>query len=195
MVSSLISSVRGRLEAAGADWADIAVGGITLRVSVPSSSVESLGNPGDNVRLFTSMQVREDSMSLYGFETVDARETFEVLIGINGIGPRVALSILSLFTPETLAAAVDAGDLKAFTPVPGVGRRTASRIVLELKGKLEFEPSDASAAAPTADAIDALTALGYSAAEAREALAAIPRADANSTEDRVRLALAQLAGA
>ena len=194
MVSSLISSVRGRLEAAGADWADIAVGGITLRVSVPSSSVESLGDPGDNVRLFTSMQVREDSMNLYGFETVDARETFEVLIGINGIGPRVALSILSLFTPETLAAAVDAGDLKAFTPVPGVGRRTASRIVLELKGKLEFEPSDATAA-PDADAIDALTALGYSAAEAREALAAIPRADANSTEDRVRLALAQLAGA
>ena len=194
MVSSLISSVRGRLEAAGADWADIAVGGITLRVSVPSSSVESLGNPGDNVRLFTSMQVREDSMSLYGFETVDARETFEVLIGISGIGPRVALSILSMFTPETLAAAVDAGDLKAFTPVPGVGRRTASRIVLELKGKLEFEPSDATAA-PDADAIDALTALGYSAAEAREALAAIPRADANSTEDRVRLALAQLAGA
>ncbi len=194
MVSSLISSVRGRLEAAGADWADIAVGGITLRVSVPSSSVESLGDPGDNVRLFTSMQVREDSMSLYGFETVDARETFEVLIGISGIGPRVALSILSMFTPETLAAAVDAGDLKAFTPVPGVGRRTASRIVLELKGKLEFEPSDA-AAAPDADAIDALTALGYSAAEAREALAAISRADANSTEDRVRLALAQLAGA
>ena len=194
MVSSLISSVRGRLEAAGADWADIAVGGITLRVSVPSSSVESLGNPGDNVRLFTSMQVREDSMSLYGFETIDARETFEVLIGISGIGPRVALSILAMFTPETLAAAVDAGDLKAFTPVPGVGRRTASRIVLELKGKLEFEPSDATAA-PDADAIDALTALGYSAAEAREALAAIPRADANSTEDRVRLALAQLAGA
>ncbi len=194
MVSSLISSVRGRLESAGADWADIAVGGITLRVSVPSSSVESLGNPGDNVRLFTSMQVREDSMSLYGFEAVDARETFEVLIGISGIGPRVALSILSMFTPETLAAAVDAGDLKAFTPVPGVGRRTASRIVLELKGKLEFEPSDA-AAVPDADAIDALTALGYSAAEAREALAAIPRADANSTEDRVRLALAQLAGA
>ena len=194
MVSSLISSVRGRLEAAGADWADIAVGGITLRVSMPSSSVESLGNPGDNVRLFTSMQVREDSMSLYGFDTVDARETFEVLIGISGIGPRVALSILSMFTPETLAAAVDAGDLKAFTPVPGVGRRTASRIVLELKGKLEFEPSDA-AAAPDAAAIDALTALGYSAAEAREALAAIPRADGNSTEDRVRLALAQLAGA
>lgn len=186
--------MRGRLESVGADWADIAVGGITLRVSVPSSSVESLGAPGENVRLFTSMQVREDSMSLYGFDTADARETFEVLIGISGIGPRVALSILSLFTPEALAAAVDAGDLKAFTPVPGVGRRTASRIVLELKGKLEFEPSE-TAAAPDADAIDALTALGYSAAEAREALAAIPHADANSTEDRVRLALAQLAGA
>ena len=186
--------MRGRLEAVGADWADIALGGITLRVSVPSSSAESLGAPGENVRLFTSMQVREDSMSLYGFDTADARETFEVLIGISGIGPRVALRILSLFTPEALAAAVDAGDLKAFTPVPGVGRRTASRIVLELKGKLEFEPSETTAA-PDADAIDALTALGYSASEAREALAAIPRADANSTEDRVRLALAQLAGA
>lgn len=195
MVSSLISSVRGRLEAAGPDWADLAIGGITLRVSVPSSSIESLGSPGDQVRLFTSMQVREDSMSLYGFQTADARATFETLIGISGIGPRVALSILSIFTPETLAAAVDAGDIKAFTPVPGVGRRTASRIVLELKGKIEFEPSETGPAAPDPDAIDALTALGYSATEAREAIAAIPRADADSTEDRVRLALAQLAGA
>ncbi len=192
---SLISSLRGSLESTGPDWADIAIGGITLRVSIPASSVEALGGAGSPVRLYTSMQVREDSITLYGFQTADARQAFETLIGVSGIGPRVALSILSIFTPETLAAAVDAGDVKGFTVVPGIGNKTAGRILLELKGKLDFDWDTPSAAAPDTDALDALAALGYSLAEAREALSAIPREDAASVEDKVRLALQQLAGA
>lgn len=190
--SSLISSVRGSLEGTGADWADVAVGGVTLRVSVPSSSVDALGQVGDDVRLFTSLQVREDSLSLYGFETADFRLAFETLIGISGIGPRVALSILSIFTPDSLAAAVESSDVQGFIRVPGVGRKTASRIVLELKGKLE--PSALYAALPDTDATDALTALGYTLAEAREALSALPNGRDIPMEERVRLALQQLAG-
>ncbi len=178
----------------GADWADVAIGGITLRVSTPSSSVESIGAAGSKVKMFTSLQVREDSLSLYGFATPEERHTFETLIGITGIGPRVALNILSTLNPESLAATVESGDLKSFTAVPGVGRKTASRILLELKGKLEFDWS--TSGAPTLDdnALDALTALGYSNAEARDALSTVANDRIETTEDRVRLALQQLAG-
>ena len=137
MVSSLISSIRGGIESVGPDWVDVAVGGITLRLSVPGSTAERMVRLSGEVRLFTSLQVRDDSLSLYGFWTEEERLAFEVLIGISGVGPRVALSVLSRFTPSELAAAVSAGDADAFTAVPGVGKRTASRILLELKGKLE----------------------------------------------------------
>ena len=193
-MSSLISSVRGTLEGTGPDWADVAIGGVTLRVSAPAPSVEALGQTGSPVSLFTSLQVRADSLSLYGFDTPEARQTFETLIGISGIGPRVALSILSTFRPEALAAAVDSGDVKSFTIVPGVGSRTASRILLELKGKLELDWNTGSVSKLDSDALDALTALGYSPVEAREALSALPEDGNSATEDKVRMALQQLAG-
>ena len=193
-MSSLISSVQGTLEGTGPDWMDIEMGGITLRVNAPSSSVESLGQVGSPVKLFTSLQVREDSLSLFGFDTPEARQTFETLIGISGIGPRVALSILSIFKPEELAASVESGDIKSFTAVPGVGRKTASRILLELKGKLELDWSVAIGPTLDGDALDALTALGYSPVEAREALSGLAEDDTPTTEDRVRLALQHLAG-
>ena len=193
-MSSLISSVRGTLEGTGSDWMDIGMGGVTLRVNAPSSSIELLGQVGSPVKLFTSLQVREDSLSLFGFDTPEARQTFETLIGISGIGPRVALSILSIFKPEELAAAVESGDIKSFTAVPGVGRKTASRILLELKGKLELDWGIAIAPALDGDALNALTALGYSPVEAREALSGLAEDATPTTEDRVRLALQHLAG-
>ena len=193
-MSSLISSLRGTLESTGSDWVDIEMGGITFRVNAPSSSIELLGQVGSPVKLFTSLQVREDSLSLFGFDTPEARQTFETLIGISGIGPRVALSILSTFKPEELATAVESGDIKSFTAVPGVGRKTASRILLELKGKLELDWGNTIAPALDGDALDALTALGYSPVEAREALSELAEDDTPTTEDRVRLALQHLAG-
>ena len=193
-MSSLISSVRGTLEGTGPDWADVAIGGVTLRVSVPAPSVEALGQIGSPVSLFTSLQVRAESLNLYGFDTPEGRQTFETLIGISGIGPRVALSILSTFRPEALAAAVDSGDVKSFTVVPGVGRKTASRILLELKGKLVLDWNIGSVSTLDSDALDALTALGYSPVEAREALSALPKDGNSATEDKVRMALQQLAG-
>lgn len=192
MVSSLISSVSGAVAGAGADWIDVAVGGVTLRISAPSAAVgDAGGRVGEAVALYTSLQVREDSLTLFGFPTEDERQTFETLLGVSGIGPRLALAMLDRFSPQALAQAVDAADARALSTVPGVGRRTASRIILELKGKLDLDFADA-AAAPDSDLVDALAALGYADAEAREALSGTD--PAASDEDRVRAALERLAG-
>ena len=192
MVSSLISYVKGTLESVGPDWAEVSVGGVAFRLSGPGSTAERLTQSGAEVKLFTSLQVREDSLTLYGFAAEEERLTFDVLIGINGVGPRVALNVLSRFTPASLAAAVSAGDTGAFTGVPGVGKKTASRILLELKGKLEGDWAVPSDAIGQGDVVDALTALGYSAAEAREAVSALPKGDSMPLEDKLRLALQRM---
>ena len=195
MVSSLITSIRGSLEGVGADWADVAVGGVTFRVNVPGSCIEGIGAVGDRVRLFTSLQMRGESLSLYGFATEDSRRAFEVLLGINGVGPRLALSVLSLFTADALAAAVAVGDAKAFSAVPGVGAKTAGRIVLELKGKLDGAFGAGPETLGDADTIEALTALGYTLSEAREAVSSIAPGDPMPIEEKVRTALQRMAGA
>jgi Holliday junction DNA helicase RuvA len=194
MVSSLLASVAGTIEGIGVDWADISVGGLTLRVNVPGSTAENIGGVGERARLYTSLQVREDSLTLYGFLGEDERQTFETLLGISGIGPRLALAVLSRFTPGSLALAVDEGDSGAFLAVSGVGKRTASRIILELKGKLDPDWSLGPVTAGDRDVIDALTALGYSDTEARQAVAAIPKDDSLTMDERVREALQRLAG-
>ncbi len=194
MVSSLVTSISGTLQRTGEDWAEISMGGITLRISIPGTAIDNVGRIGQTVTLYTSLQVREDSLSMYGFPTEDERRTFETLLNISGIGPRLALAMLGRFSPLSLSQAVEAGDTRALSTVPGVGRRTASRIVLELKGKLDldFGRSDA-AAGVDSDLADALTALGYRYTEAREAIARtgseVPE------EERIRAALEYLAGA
>ena len=194
MVSSLVTSISGTLQRTGEDWAEISMGGITLRISIPGTAIDSVGRIGQTVTLCTSLQVREDSLSMYGFPTEDERRTFETLLNISGIGPRLALAMLGRFSPLSLSQAVESGDTRALSTVPGVGRRTASRIVLELKGKLDldFGRSDA-AAGVDSDLADALTALGYRYTEAREAIARtgseVPE------EERIRAALEYLAGA
>ena len=191
MVTSLISSVSGELRGAGADWVDVAVGGVTLRVSVPDTAVSDLGRVGERVTLYTSLQVREESLALFGFQSEDERLTFETLLGISRIGPRLALAMLGRFSPQDLARTIEEGDTRALATVPGVGRRTASRIVLELKGKLELDFGDgAGVASASDDLVDALTALGFDPSEAHEALGAT---DASLPDDaRIVEALARL---
>ena len=195
MVSSLITSINGNLEGVGPDWADVSVGGVTFRVNVPANLVERLGKIGDTVRLFTSLQMRADSLTLYGFTAEDARRAFEVLLGINGVGPKVALSVLSRFTADALAVAVAAGDTDAFGGVPGVGKKTASRIVLELKGKLAGGLLIQPETMGDVDIVEALTALGYTVYEAREAASSLAPGNSMRLEDRVRLALQRMGGA
>ena len=188
----MISAITGTVETVGPDWAGISVGGVTFRLNMPGPTAEQLGPIGERVRLYTSLQVREDSLTLFGFLTEEDRLAFEALIGVNGVGPRVALSVLSHFKPDSLAAAVSSGDAAAFVGVPGVGKKTASRIVLELKGKLEGAWAVVPAARRDGEVLEALAALGYTVSEVREAVSSLPPGDSMSLEDRVRLALERI---
>ncbi len=192
MVSSLISSVQGPIESVGPDTVNIRVGGISLQVNVPASTAQDLG-VGDHARLFTCLQVREDSLTLYGFASEDARAAFEALVAVSGVGPRVALNVLSAMTPGALAVAVGSADTDAFVAVPGVGKKTAGRIILDLRGKLAEDLLVQASGADDGDALDALTALGYSIAEARTALASLGPAGSATAEERVRQALQRIA--
>jgi Holliday junction DNA helicase RuvA len=172
----------------------VGVGGVSLRVSVPTSTVAELGTVGTRVRLHTYLVVREDGLALYGFPSPQALRLFELLQTVGGVGPKNALSLLSTLSPEALAAAIASGDEATLSRAPGVGRKTAARIVLELRTRLEKEWGLVAAPAPAGDddAVAALMALGYSAQEARSALAALPRGEAATLEERVRLALRHL---
>lgn len=189
MVSSLVTSVSGTLEAIGLDWIDVRLGGITVRVRIPTSMIEKLDNIGDEVRLLTSLQVREDSLTLYGFLTEDERLSFELLLGVNGVGPKVALNVMSSLSPESLISAVESGDNSAFGGVSGVGKKTASRIVLELRGKLRKDWTISSEHSEDQEAIQALVALGYAEGEAAKVLSSIKSNKPMTVEDKVRLAL------
>ena len=189
----MISSVAGELRAAGADWVDVELGGaLTLRINAPGSTVESLGRTGDRVRLFTHLAVRDDDLSLFGFDSEESRSAFEALIGISGIGPRVALSILSTLRPEMLAAAISTGDVAAFRGVHGVGKKTASRIVLELAGKLELFAAPSVDGGADGEVIEALMAAGLGALEAREAATGLSFGPSDPLEDRVREAFQRI---
>lgn len=191
-MSTLISSIFGNLETKGVDFADISIGGITLRANIPTKTSEDLGEVGRSVRLHTSLQVRQDQISLYGFSTEEDRITFDTLININGVGPRLALAILSTFTAGELSTVVNSEDSNTLTQVPGVGKRTASRILLELKGKVDQISDIATVDNKARDVLAALTALGYSAQEARQAMANLPPNKDLSGEDWIRIALQHL---
>ena len=190
----MIASLRGRLEHIDAEGVVISLGGISLRVQVPLSVMERLGGVGEVVELFTSLQVREDSLTLYGFDRDQGRRLFELLLTVSGVGPRHALSLLSTQPPEGLAAAIISGDTAALARAPGVGRRIAERLVVELHDHLEREWGAVPAPARSADGdvVAALMALGYSAAEARRASGALSQEQDLPLEERVRRALQEL---
>ena len=190
----MITALEGILAGKGLSWADVQVGGVTLRANVPESSISNLGMIGDNLKLFTSLQVRDDGIFLYGFASEDHRQAFETLIGVSGIGPRLALGILSSLSTEELAHAIISGDSGVFKPVPGVGTKTASRIVLELKDKIDWEPSSDYKPADNEDLIEALTALGYTLQEARNAADSLTDASSKSLEEKVILSLQSMDG-
>ncbi len=189
----MITQVSGTVARVGLDWIDVDLGAVCVRVNMPTSAIGAAGPVGGDVRLFTSLQVREDSLTLYGFASEDARASFETLLGISGVGPRLALSVLSMFSAQDLAAAVATADVDAFSRVPGVGKKTAGRIVLELKGQLGQELEVSGSVEGAAQVIEALTALGYSLVEAREAAATLPPDPELTLEERVRAALDRLA--
>ena len=158
----MISAVKGTLLERGLDWVRIEIGGVTLQISVPASLIETLGDIGQGIHVYTRLLVKDDELLLYGFPTQEAMRFFQLLTGVSGVGPRTALNLLSFRSPETLATAIVVGDLDASAGVPGIGKKSAARIVLELKGKIgdEAMPISITGGTNPGDAVSALTALG-----------------------------------
>jgi Holliday junction DNA helicase RuvA len=191
----MIATLHGKMQSRTDDSLIVNVGGVGFRVRVPSGTLANLGAVGGDVMLFTHLHVREDDLSLYGFATDEERRLFETLLTVSGIGPKVAMGVLSSAPVETLRVAIAQGNLDVLTALPGIGKKTAQRLVLELKGKLdlsgrgeigELSPLDE-------DVMNALINLGYSAAEATRAARSVP-STAKTVEDRVRIALQYLGG-
>lgn len=185
----MIAGIEGVLKSRGIDWIIIDVSGINFRIEAPTSTLSVMGSPGDRVYLHTYLQVREDNLSLYGFTTAEELRLFELLIGVSGIGPRVALSILSSLSTEQLSLAIISDNQELLSSISGVGKKTAARLVLELRGK--FEQTDTTLSHPHEDVRAALISLGYSAAEAISAIASIPHSSDLTLEDKIKLALRQ----
>ena len=164
------------------------VGGVGYELLVPSSVLSALPPVGKQARLATRMVVREDSMTLYGFTTADERELFDLLTGVSGVGPKVAIAFLSALTPEALRRAVASGDAAALTVVPGVGSKVANRVVLDLRDKLGGDGAEVPATGPLADVREALLALGLTPAEAAQAMAELDP-DGKAPDDLLREAL------
>jgi Holliday junction DNA helicase RuvA len=191
----MIVGVHGTLETTGPDWVHVRVGGVTLQVSVPANTVSGLGALGSQVTLHTHLQIRDDEPVLFGFTDAAALGLFSMLTGVSGVGPRTALALLSSLDPARLQTAIVTGDTAALSSAQGVGNRTASRIILDLKGKLEDAEFAEVGFSGDADSqvIAALTALGYSLAEARAAAAVPAVAAETEVDDRIRVALQQFA--
>jgi len=184
----MIAGLEGKLQSRSTDGAIIKVGGVSLQVYMPSSTLSTLGAIGEAVHLHTHLHLREDNVALYGFATTEELELFRSLIGVSGVGPKVALAILSVLNPGQLALAIASGNVDLLSSVPGVGPKMAGRLALELKGKLEGIMVSAPAEGD-AEVVAALTSLGYSASEAASALASLPDSAELSVEEKIKLAL------
>lgn len=184
----MISFLEGDVAERSGGRVVISVGGVGYDVLVPASALSKLPPVGRPTRVYTRMVVRDDAMVLYGFANADERELFDLLVTVSGIGPKVALSFLSVLSPEALRRAVASGDVAALTVVPGVGKKVAQRVALDLKDKLggdEIVMVDG----PLADVREALLALGLSPQEASEAMAGLAPNGDRQVEDLLRDAL------
>ena len=191
----MIATLHGKLQFRADDGIILNVGGVGFRVRVPVRILADLGAVGSDVQLFTHLHVREDDLSLYGFSSEDELRLFETLLTVSGIGPKVALGVLSAASSETLRMAIVQGNVEVLTTFPGIGKKTAQRLVLELKGKIDVSGlGELSELGPVdEDVLNALINLGYSAMEAARAARSIP-ASARTTEERIRMALQYLGG-
>lgn len=193
----MIEHIRGLVGERGQDWLVLDLGAVGVRVNTTTSTVAGVGDKGSVATLLTYLYMRDDLLVLYGFGTAEERALFEQLIAITGIGPRVAQQILSTLSADALRDAIEHEQVDVLVRVPGVGRKTAQRVILELKGKLTpLDGSQATAPAGSAtpspndaELIGVLVGLGYSASEAAEALRHVSTQERLSDEDRLRAAL------
>ncbi|GAB4401287.1 MAG: Holliday junction branch migration protein RuvA [Anaerolineales bacterium] len=191
----MIASIQGKITQIFEDGIVIEVGGVGVLVHIPLPLRDRLRR-GETLALHTHLIVREDLLALYGFEQIEERQFFLLLLGVTGIGPKLALTILSTLTPDAIRRAVFNEQPEVFTRVPGLGRKTAQKVLLHLQDRLKPSLEDLHPTASLTDAdtevLAALTALGYSVVEAQAAIQRIPRDAPTTVEDRLRLALQSL---
>jgi Holliday junction DNA helicase RuvA len=186
----MIASLRGIVQHIEDGELIIEIGGIGLRVVVPSPATDLLTEIGKPVFLHTYLIVREDALKLYGFKTDEQRNFFKLLIDVSGVGPRLGMSILSHLSPDMIRSAVANNQADVLVVVPGVGRKTAERILFQLRDKLEPATAELYLRSETdTEVLGVLTALGYSLTEAQAAIGSIPPEVQDNVEERVRIAL------
>jgi Holliday junction DNA helicase RuvA len=191
----MIAGIEGKLESVSADAVIVKVGGISLSLFVPTSTLSRLGAVGGKVSLHTYLHVREDILALFGFATESELELFKKLITVTGCGVKTALALISSSSVDRIIAAIAQGDSKYLTLAPGIGKKTAEHIIVELRGKLEKEARNlpVTAGSDAAGVINALTNLGYSLREANAALEGLGDVSKLTLEDKIKKALQKLA--
>ena len=203
----MISYVKGRLASVEEDRIVVEAGAFGIAVFVPVSVLDELPSLGEEVTVYTYFQVREDGMSLYGFLYRQDRDMFKQLIGVNGIGPKAARGILSVMRPDDLRIAIVSEDVKAITKAPGIGTKTAQRLILDLKDKISLDKvlenfgnampvetakPGAGMKAAAREAVEALVALGYTNAEASKAVRQVELTEEMTSEDVLKASLRHL---
>lgn len=198
----MLYNVKGILTVSDVNFIVVECGGVGFKCYTTLNTIKSIGTVGSEVNVYTHLSVREDAMDLYGFSTLNELDAFKLLITVSGIGPKAAVAILSQLTPDKLALCIASGDAKSITKAQGVGKKTAERVVLELKDKMGNiaigEGSSVVSAASTvlessnsAEAVEALVALGYSQSDAAVIVGSMDKS--MPVDDMIRLALKQLA--
>jgi Holliday junction DNA helicase RuvA len=193
----MIAGVKGTIESIGSNWVIVDVGGVSYQVFLPTSTLSKLGVVGQPVKLHTHLHVREDNMTLFGFGSARELALFQTLLSVSGIGPKLGLAMLSSMDVEQLTMVIASGDADMLTAIPGIGKKTASRIVLELKEKVSTEwmvTQDLEAVQGNSEVLAALTSLGYSVSEATRAVAALPPDSKMPLEDKIKMALKYFGG-
>ncbi len=186
----MIGSITGNISHKGTGYIILATGGVGYKVFITPLLMPTL-KVSQELSLVVLTYVREDQITLYGFSTLPELEFFEMLLTVSGVGPKSALGIMSLAAIDMIKSAIVSEDPSVFTKVSGIGRKTAERVIVELKGKLKDEASSAPVAREHSDALDALIALGYREQEARDALKSVPKDTAN-LQDKIKIALKSL---
>jgi len=182
--------LRGEIAETAGERVLIDVGGVGYEVAVTPATAAALPGVGQPAVLHTHLHVREDVLALYGFATADERSVFHTLVGISGVGPKLAMAILATLDPDDLRHAVLAEDVAALTAVPGIGQRSAQKLLLELKPRLDVPDAPLRPGSPVAEVREALESLGYQSSEIREVLRGL--SEQESVEETLRMALQEL---
>lgn len=200
----MYSYIKGELVEILDDVIVVEAGQIGYNIHIPASMIDNFTGSGQEVKIYTYLQVKEDDMQLYGFLTRDDLNIFKLLLGVNGIGPKGALAVLSVMTPDDLRFAVLGEDAKSIAKAPGIGNKTAQRVILELKDKISLEDAfeaktvhvaegQSATSSVKNEAVQALTALGYSSSEALKAVSGVELTEDITVEEVLKEALKQMA--